>query len=118
MPREMKMNEKIKKGHLIQLKTWFNDVWAEVLAAYGNMVVYCAYDKHGTTRWTTIAFAKDIRRTTTKKKAPPGDIKHLARGKFGGLHPRPWPNRLGPDDRAHPNHPQRHPGCPAAATDK
>ena len=57
----------IEKGDLIQLDTWFGDVYAEVTEVFGNMFDYIIYEKGGNKRWEVLEFEKNVRRTIKKK---------------------------------------------------
>jgi hypothetical protein len=56
----------IEVGDLIQLDTWFGDVYAEVTAVFGDMFDYITYSKGGEQRWEVFTFSDKVRRIIKK----------------------------------------------------
>lgn len=58
---------KIEKGDLIQLDTWFGDVYAEVTKAFDTMFTYITYSKGGDKRWEVLEFTENVRQVIKKE---------------------------------------------------
>jgi hypothetical protein len=52
---------KIKKGDLVQLDTWFGDVYAEVIKVDFGYIHVVQYNKGGTERWCIWENVKNVR---------------------------------------------------------
>jgi|WetSurSiteA1Bulk_404760.scaffolds.fasta_scaffold26415_1 hypothetical protein len=81
---------KIEKGDLIQLDSWFGDVWAEVLDNFVDMIVYVMHSKGGEERWTELVIKEKIRRvahTEAEKASVLGsaNVLHLELEYFGSF---------------------------------
>lgn len=104
----------IKSGDMIQLNTWFGDVWAEVLNVYissdgeWDSVYYCHYSKYGYERCVRDTRIKNIRRVISKSEVPKGSIVYMADRK-AGHYKRQWNTKLTYPSKYGSNSPERHP---------
>lgn len=57
----------VNEGEFVQLRTWFGDVWAEVVMASGNMFKTIRYEKNTPTSYLSmLEFTDSIRYVKTK----------------------------------------------------
>jgi hypothetical protein len=117
-PDRRTATQAFRAGDMIQLDTWFCDVWAEVVSAFGEpgdqLISFCVYSKRGDERWLRSCFGRDVRRHV---KGGAGDVAGMrCRGSvlyfadqyFGGFGQEAhWSTRLNAGSRAHSNWPER-----------
>ncbi|HQR21080.1 MAG TPA: hypothetical protein PLZ79_09085 [Burkholderiales bacterium] len=108
----------IVRGDMIQLSSWFADVFAEVVSATGKLgrqrVSFCCYSKRGDERWLCAEFSDRIRRVVPGGASDVdgmrglGSVLYFADRYFGAFGQRAlWSTRLQADSRAHGNCPER-----------
>jgi len=108
----------IVRGDMIQLDSWFGDVWAEVVSANGKLgrqhISFCCYSKRGDERWLRSEFSDRVRRVVPGGASDVdgmrsiGHVLYFADRYFGAFGQRAmWSTRLQADSRAHGNCPER-----------
>jgi uncharacterized protein YodC (DUF2158 family) len=103
---------KLKVGDVVNLKSYYPDIWLEVLWVSSDMFTCCKYNKAGTERWKLLEFKKQINQVRTKEEIPENykdGIYYMANGKFGYAANVKWPTPLTDKSKAHSNFPEKYP---------
>lgn len=104
----------IVRGDMIQLDSWFGDIWAEVVSASGKLghqhISFCCYSKRGDERWLRSEFSDRVRRVVpggaydVDGMRAIGCVLYFADRYVGAFGQRStWTTRLQADSRAHSN---------------
>lgn len=106
----------VEVGDLVQLGTWFGDVWAEIISVYKSesmgtrfaSVTFVIYSKYGDERYTDSTYLHNIRKFSKKQDQMKmrGQRLHLVDRlvRFEGT--VQWPND---NPRGYSNRPEYHP---------
>lgn len=108
----------IVRGDMIQLDSWFGDVFAEVVSASGRIghqhISFCCYSKRGDERWLSSESSDRVRCVVPGGASDVdgmrglGHVLYFADRYFGAFGQRAlWSTRLQADSRAHGNCPER-----------
>lgn len=104
----------IVRGDMVQLDTWFGDVWAEVVSATDCVgrqhIGFCCYSKGGDERWLRYEFSDSVKRVVPGGASDIdgmrrlGSVLYFADRYFGGFGQQAmWSTRLQADSRAYSN---------------